>query len=246
MKKRLLGIAVILFCLVLGNNNKAIAAVGADSITAVKQQLSLDSRVNASNIQVNLKAGKIVFSGTVSSLAEIKLIGELTDRVVGNHYSLSGLTVSPPFVPDAEIQKAIAVSIPSHCQTDIKDLQISVVGGVVKLSGSTNALHHKMMAGQVAENTRGVKAVTNAILVSGHRASDKLIRENILAVLNPYLIKNGIGSLNVTVEDGRATLKGDADSFDQEKYIKETAENVPGVVAVKSELKRKIIIRETY
>ncbi len=59
MNARLPRIAVILFCIIFGNGSDAIAAVGADSVALVKQQLSLDSRVNASNIQVNRKGEKI-------------------------------------------------------------------------------------------------------------------------------------------------------------------------------------------
>ncbi|MDO8527233.1 MAG: BON domain-containing protein [Deltaproteobacteria bacterium] len=216
-----------------------------DPVISVKRHLELDTRLHASDIQVSQKKGEIILTGTVESLQEKQLAEEVTQRIVGYNYSIAGLKVKPPFVPDTKIQNEIDIAVPAHCQVEIHDLQITVHNGNVILKGRTNALHHKMVAEYVATNIRGVKSVTNNIIVSGPKESDTLIRENILSLLSPYFKENNLDSVGAVVKNGNVTLSGRVDNFDQIRYIKEVSQNVPGVVAVRSELKKKHVIKES-
>lgn len=207
--------------------------VGSDPVLLVKQQLQLDSRIQAAHIQVGIKGNKVILAGVVASLAEKQLVEEIAKRIMGEDYSIAGLNVVPPPVPDLEIQRAIAASIPAHCQIQIHDFTAEVKEGKVVLKGRTDALHHRVLAEHAVSNIRGVKSVANQILVVGNRTSDALIRENILSVLDSYFKENGIGGVRVSVSDGKVTLNGTVENYDQERYIKESAEKVAGVVSVK-------------
>ena len=173
----------------------------------------------------------------MGSLAEQDLAEEIVKQVVGNNYSVAKLKVTPPFVSDNEIQKNILTSVPAHCLVEIHDFQAQVQQGNVTLNGRANALHHSRIAEFTARNTRGVKSVANRIQITGPSPSDQLIEESVFALLNPYLKQNDI-RINVDVKNGVVKLTGEVKSYDQERTIKETAQNCKGVTKVESQLKR--------
>jgi osmotically-inducible protein OsmY len=121
----------------------------------------------------------------------------------------------------------------------LQNFDVQVKDGNVTLLGQTESLHHSTMAGYVASNVRGVKSVTNRIIVNDNRASDKLIRENISAVLDDYLKKNDINWLGIATKNGTVTLSGTVGSYEQERHITDVVQRLPGVVS----LQNKLIIR---
>ncbi len=232
-----------LLCLVitislLGNRPVLATDTTMDPVALIGQHLQLDSRIHATNVQINRKGDTIILSGSVMSLAEKHLVEEVVERTWGKNYSAKELKVVPPSVPDYEIQRNIATSIPAHCQVEIHDLGIEVRDGNVTLNGRTNALHHQIMAAHVAANTKGVKSVTNNIRVVGKRQSDQLLLENIHALLDSYTKENEV-QLNLAVDAGKVTLRGEVTNYDQARYIRQIAENVPGVVSVEDKMMRR-------
>lgn len=226
-------------------NMPLIAAENApfNAAPIVQKTISLDSRIDASNIRIASQGNKVVISGTVGSLIEKQLVEEAAKSVVGSDYSVSGLKVVPPMVSDVDIKRSIETSVPSHCQVKLQNFEVQVKDGNVTLSGQTDSLHHSTMAGYVASTIRGVKSVTNRIVVDDNRASDKLIRENISAVLDDYLKKNNINWLGIAVKNGAVTLSGDVGNYEQERHITDVVQRLPGVVS----LQNKLIIRsENY
>ncbi|MBI5299180.1 MAG: BON domain-containing protein [Deltaproteobacteria bacterium] len=213
-----------------------------DPVALIRQHLQLDSRIHATDVQINRKDDSLILFGSVMNLAEKQLLEEIIERTWGKNYSTKELKVNPSSVPDYEIQRNIATAIPAHCQIEIRDLGIEVRDGNVTLKGTTNALHHRIMAAYVAANTKGVKSVTNNIHVIGKRASDQLLAENIRSLLDSYLKDSDI-QLRVAVNNGKVTLGGEVSSYDQTRYIRQTAENVPGVVSVEDKMTRKTEIR---
>lgn len=227
----------IVTLLFLGNRPALATDTTMDPVALIGQHLQLDSRIHATGVQINRKGDTILISGSVMSLAEKQLVEETVERTWGKNYSAKDLKVIPPSVPDYEIQRNIATAIPAHCQVEIHDLGIEVKDGNVTLKGTTNALHHQTIAAYVASNTKGVKSVTNNIRVVGKRQSDQLLLENIRSILNPYVKENGI-QVDITVSEGKVTLRGEVTSYDQSRYIRQTAENVRGVVSVEDKMRR--------
>lgn len=224
--------------LILGSTPVLATDTTMDPVALIRQHLQLDSRIHATDVQINRKGDSIVLSGSVMSLAEKQLVEETVERTWGKNYSTKDLKVMPPSVPDYEIQRNIATAIPAHCQVEIHDLGIEVRDGNVTLKGATTALHHQTIAAYVASNTKGVKSVTNNIRVVGKSQSDQLLRENIRSLLDAYLKENEV-QLDIAVNNGKVTLGGEVSNYDQARYIRQTAENVPGVVSVEDKMRRK-------
>lgn len=220
----------------------AHAAEEASSMAPqVQKYINLDSRIDSSNLHITDKGNKVVISGTVGSMIEKQLVEETAKSVAGSDYTASGLKVVPPLVSDADIKRSIEASVPSHCQVKLQNFDVQVKDGNVTLSGQTDSLHHSTMAGYVASNVRGVKSVTNRIVVNDNRASDKLIRENIAAVLDDYLLESDINGLGIAVKNGAVTLNGTVSSYEHERHITDVVQRLPGVVSVQN----KIVIRSS-
>jgi hyperosmotically inducible protein len=225
----------------LGSMSAYAAEGSLTMVPLVQKYINLDSRIDSTNLHVTNQGSKVVISGTVGSIFEKQLVEETAKSVVGSDYSASGLKVVPPLVSDTDIKRGIEASVPTHCQVKLQNFDVQVKDGNVTLLGQTDSLHHSTMAGYVASNVRGVKSVTNRIVVNDNRASDKLIRENVSAVLDGYLKKNGINWLGVAVKNGMVTLSGDASSYEQERHITDVVQRLPGVVSVQN----KIVIRRS-
>lgn len=220
----------------------AYAAEGVSNmVPMVQKYINLDSRIDSSSLRIVAQGNKVVISGTVGSIVEKQFVEEAAKSVVGSDYNVSGLKVVPPLVSDADVKHSIEASVPTHCQVKLQNFDVQVKDGNVTLSGQTDSLHHSTMAGYVASNVRGVKSVANRIIVNDNRASDKLIRENISAVLDGYLKESDINSLGISVKSGVVTLSGDVHSYEQERHIVDVAQRLPGVVS----LQNKMMIRSS-
>lgn len=211
-------------------------AADQDQAERVEQALRLDSRIGAMDLNVFQRGPKYVIIGSVPSLLGKDLAEETVKSLVGENYTVNGLKVSPPQIPDAEIRNAISVSIPSHCLMEIENFKVDVHDGMVTLYGVGKSLHHRWMADYLSRGTKGVKAVVNKISVAGERKSDHWIRENVLALLRSHFQEYEINNLSVSVMDGRVTVGGITNEYTTKKHVDEIVRNVTGVVSITNKI----------
>lgn len=219
-----------------------VHAGNSDVTKMIKQAIQLDSRIGAMNFTVVKRGEKYILSGSVPSLLSKDLIEETVQSLIDNQYSVAGILVEPPSVTDADILNILTLSIPAHCQMNIRDFEVSVRNGTVTLKGIGDALHHRWLADNIARSTKGVKAVVNKIQIVGERKSDQWIRENIIVLLRshfPENTDNSINNLSVTVSDGRVAVGGITNNYLDRKRIDEIVRNVSGVVSITN----KVILR---
>lgn len=217
----------------------------SEMIAIIKQQLSLDSRINSSTIKVAEKNGVIEVIGEVGSLAERDFVEETVQRFSGSSYSMQGLWVNPPVIPDETIRQSILVAVPAHAQVHIQNFKVRVLKGSVTLDGTVEALNDRSIAEYVVKNIRGVRSLVNNILVAGTRSSDDLIYRNIRAVLTPYLKDNSLPVISVlaSVKDGRVELEGRVANLEQKRKVEELVRNVPGVISISNKILLRIRTR---
>lgn len=214
-----------------------VSSVAApDSVGVLTQQLRLDSRIHSESLKVFAANNRVFVSGVLESLGERDLVEEIVKRTLGDETVAFQIRVVPPNVSDEEIQKILSVIVPAHCMLEIKNFSAQVHHGDVILSGSTSAMYHRVMVEYQIRNVKGVKSVTNRINVVTPRLSDISIRNNILALLSPYLDRVHIGNIDVAVSDGRVVLNGKVDGYEQKRQIEELAQNVAGVASIKNKI----------
>jgi hyperosmotically inducible protein len=147
----------------------------------------------------------------------------------------------------------------------LRTIDVSTINGVVTLSGRVASLQERERASDIAARVSGVRNVENRLSVAGDQApeatsgeanppaserppgsdeiervthSDPVILSQIKAkyAIDPDVSAIGI---DVDVEDGRVTLRGDVSSAAVRQRAETLARAVPGVRNVRNELKVK-------
>lgn len=125
-------------------------------------------------------------------------------------------------------------------KTYLKDDAVTIQSkdGVVTLTGTVSQWSHRSMAEETVTSLPGVKKVNNQLSVTGSPAaenSDMWIGEKVRSTL---LFHRSVSYVNtdVSVADGKVTLKGNASSEAQKQLTTEYAEDVSGVKDVDNQM----------
>ncbi|MFW5751720.1 MAG: BON domain-containing protein [bacterium] len=132
---------------------------------------------------------------------------------------------------DKEISEAVDSELWVHDDVPSHLIDVNTHEGIVTLTGTTNNIMAKERAKEVAMAVKGVRGVVNRIEVDAPDMDDMTLKKNIETALLNDPAANSY-QLNVEVNNGVVTLKGEVDSW-QEKIIAEhVAKGVTGVTDV--------------
>lgn len=117
-------------------------------------------------------------------------------------------------------------------------IKIKADDGVVTLTGTVSDGSHRSMAEETVTNLPGVKSVNNQLIISGTTPtanSDAWISERVRGTL---LFHRSVSYVNtqVSVTEGKVTLRGTASSEAQKQLTSEYAEDVSGVKDVDNKM----------
>ena len=120
------------------------------------------------------------------------------------------------------------------------DIQIKSKNGVVTLTGTVSGSIHKKMAQETAENLKGVKSVDNQLTVKeaepiGNSDADEWIKVKVQMTLSFHRSTNA-SKTDISVKDGKVTLRGDASSQGQKDLTAEYAKDIDGVKDVDNQM----------
>ncbi len=124
--------------------------------------------------------------------------------------------------------------------TYLKDDAIKVKSddGVVTLTGTVSNDSHKSMAQETVEGLPGVKSVNNQLTITGSPAtanSDAWLADRVRSTLLFHRSVSYVNT-NVSVTDGKVTLRGTANSEAQKQLTTEYASDVSGVKDVDNQM----------
>ncbi len=203
-------------------------------------QLSLDSRVSAVDVEVDVAEGKVSLLGAVPTYGARRAAQEDASSVDGVKSIDNRLYVERtegiPGPADDEICGRVRAAIREDEDLEGADVDASVSGGWVTLRGSVDAYWKKLRVEELASTEVGVCGLTNelAVVPSG-TYEDKLIAESIMAALERD-IRVDAGAIDVRVHGGKVTLSGSVPSLPALQMAQATAQYTPGVVEVVNEL----------
>jgi len=118
------------------------------------------------------------------------------------------------------------------------NIQIKSKNGVVTLTGTVSGSIHKQLAEETAENLNGVKSVDNRLTVKEAEPtadSDEWIKVKVETMLALHRSTNA-SKTDVSVKDGKVTLRGDAISQGQKDLSAEYAKDIDGVKDVDNQM----------
>lgn len=233
---------------------------------------SLNEHLSAYDIDVTVDDGRVILAGQVENGIERDLAEEIAQGVDGvagveNRIRVEGekarRTEPSPFyrsVKDATLTARVKSNLLWNQYTDGTDIDVDTDDGIVILKGVVASEMEKKLAVQIAENTRGVRKVREALRVdpetageegllektgdavrgpiekTGQLVSDTWITSKVKTVLMFNKRVEG-AEIDVDTDNGIVTLKGTVQSEAQAERVVALAEDVVNVKSVVSRLR---------
>jgi len=204
---------------------------------AVDDALLFDPRVLSLAVQVSVENGVATLGGTVASLKAKRAAVEDAENTLGVWRVVDNLEVRPADeIADAELEEMVSDALQRDIYVDRDQIEVEVRGGIAYLDGSVDSQFEKSRAESVVGTVPFVVEVMNNIYVDAEwpLKSDEEIREDIEHEFywNPWLMGSNI---DVSVENGVATLTGTVDSWFETSIARQEALKA-GAREVRSEL----------
>ena len=135
---------------------------------------------------------------------------------------------------DSDIQKDVLAELNAEPNLRNDDLAVGVRDGVVTLAGYVDSYADKWRAERVVSKVKGVKAVVNELEVrlssSSQRTDPEIARAAVNALQWNVLVPHD--RIQVAVEDGWITLRGEVDWYYQKEEAERTVRNITGIKGV--------------
>ena len=135
---------------------------------------------------------------------------------------------------DSDIQKDVLAELNAEPNLKNDDIAVGVRDGVVTLAGYVDSYADKWRAERVVSKVKGVKAVVNELEVrlpsSSQRTDPEIARAALDALQWNVLVPHD--RIQVVVEDGWITLRGEVDWYYQKEEAERTVRNITGVKGV--------------
>jgi len=134
---------------------------------------------------------------------------------------------------DDNILAKVVSGVRDELNIAANEVNISVLEGVVELSGFVDVLAEKDDVGRIASETKGVKKVVNDLTIAMDKdVSDKEIQNSVNEILNLTLIKGEPIAVGAKVHDGTAILEGKVDNQSERKSALREASKAFGVKTI--------------
>ena len=135
---------------------------------------------------------------------------------------------------DNEIQKDVTAALKGEPSLRDDDIAVAVRDGVVTLAGYVDSYADKWRSERLVSQVKGVKAIVNDIQVKLPSASQRpdpdLARAVVDALRWNILVPHD--RIQIVVEDGWVTLKGEVDWYYQKEEAERSVRNLTGVKGV--------------
>jgi len=200
--------------------------------TDIVNRLNWDSRVDASDVLVEVNDGIVTLSGSVSRYGARRAASDAALYTSGVTSVDNGVkVVYPPstVVPLDSAIKANAESVLTwNADIDATEIEVNVKDGVVTLKGTVPHYWQKDKAEDLVSDLSGVLLVDNQIdIVPTERISDELIAKDIRDELERSLATPG--DVEVKVENGVVTLTGTVVGYVERQAAYNAAVRTAGV-----------------
>jgi len=204
----------------------------------VLEELKWDSRVDETEVGVQVTGGVVTLTGTVTSWAKRVAAQEAARRVIGVLDVANDISVKAPGAPrsDTEVAQAVRHALEWDVFVPNEQLTSTVTDGWVTLAGPVERWSQREDAERAVRNLAGVKMVVNKIVVTPSKAVTGDVRRAIESALERRAEREA-RHIGVDVRDGTVTLTGPVHSWAERKSVLAAARFTPGVRTVEDHLR---------
>jgi osmotically-inducible protein OsmY len=205
----------------------------------VLEELRWDSRVDETEVGVEVDGGVVTLTGTVSSWAKRLAAQEAARRVIGVLDVANDIKVKVAGAharTDTEIAQAVRRALEWDVYVPDEKISSTVADGWVTLDGMVDNWSQRADAERAVRNLTGVKTVINKITVTAAKPGAQDVRKAIEQALERRAEREA-RRIQVDVRDGVATLTGAVHSWAERKSVVAAARFTPGVRNVEDHLR---------
>jgi len=205
----------------------------------VFDELRWDTRVEVTDVGVEVETGVVTLTGTVSSYAKKIAAQEAAHRVAGVLDVANDIRVHVPNTlvrTDSDIAQAVRNALIWDAFVPEDQIRSTVSDGWVTLDGDVDRWSQRTDAERVVSHLQGVRGVINHIVVKGPSVDSKAVRETIEGALERRAEREA-NRIDVRVEDGTVTLSGRVHTWPERNAVVQAVSHTPGVRAVADEIR---------
>jgi osmotically-inducible protein OsmY len=202
------------------------------------QELKWDSRVEETDVGVDVDHGVVTLSGTVTTYARRIAAQEAAHRVAGVLDVVNNVRVHLPSSlerSDTEIAHAVRYALEWDVVVPDARIQSTISQGWVTLEGEVTINHEREVAERAVRNLAGVRGVINRLEVNLPYVRTETIRDQIEQALERRAERHA-RRIAVDVQDGTVSLSGTVQSWAEREAVLGAARGTPGVRRVEDHL----------
>jgi osmotically-inducible protein OsmY len=203
----------------------------------VKEELKWDPDLDATDIGVSVSKGVVTLTGFVKSYLDRYEAETAVKRVAGVIGVANDLEVRIPSIderPDPEIARDAAAALKTQLPFSSEHIKVIVKNGWVTLEGPVEWQYQKTTAENVVRRIKGVKGVTNSIILKP-RVQPSELKNKILEAFkrNAEVDANRI---QIEANGSEVILKGSVRSWIEREEAERVAWSAPGVTKVEDRI----------
>ncbi len=206
---------------------------------AVIQELMWDSRVDATDVGVEVDNGVVTLTGTVASYGKKVAAAEAAHRAFGVLDVANDIVVRIPGSvghTDTELAQAVRRALEWNVLVPHDDIQSTVTDRWVTLTGAVQTLRQKKDAERAIRDLEGVRGISNDIqIAAAPHASYGELEQRIREAFERRADR-AARRVRVYVDGARVTLRGSIPSVQEHDAILGAVSHAPGVREVIDEL----------
>lgn len=205
----------------------------------VLRELKWDTRVEETDVGVEVDDGVVTLSGTVTSWGKRHAAAEAAHRVSGVLDVANDIVVKTPGTPgltDTEIARAVRNALAWDVFVPEARIQSTVSNGVVTLDGSVDSWPELEDAARAVRNLSGVRAVMNLIRIKPPKLDPATVRKSIEGALGRQVERES-KRIWFEVHEGDVKIAGSVRSWAEKQAVIGAAKGTPGVRSVQDNLR---------
>jgi osmotically-inducible protein OsmY len=205
----------------------------------VLRELKWDTRVEPTDVGVEVDEGVVTLTGTVNSWAQRSAAKEAAHRVQGVLDVANDVNVRVPgsFTrTDTDIARAVRNALEWDVLVPDEHIRSTVTQGHVTLEGEVDYWSQREDAERAVRNLAGVRSLMNKIEIKPPAIENTDVRRSIKEALERQADREA-ERISLEIKDGRVALSGTVRSWAERQAVVGAVKGTPGVRSVEDRLR---------